>query len=72
MIADPGLEVTIDVERRTIAAPAAGIEASFPLDDFTQYRLLEGLDDVGLTLRHEDDIDAYEGRRPAWMPTAVS
>jgi 3-isopropylmalate/(R)-2-methylmalate dehydratase small subunit len=72
VIADPGLEVTIDIERRTIAAPKVGIEASFPLDDFTQFRLLEGLDDVGLTLRHQGDIDAYEGRRPAWMPTAVS
>src|SRR5438309_3478226 len=58
--ADPDLEITIDVERRTIAAPAAGIEATFPLDDFTQYRMLEGLDDIGLTLRHEDAVAAYE------------
>jgi len=72
VIADPGLEVTIDIKRRTIAAPKVGIEASFPLDDFTQFRLLEGLDDVGLTLRHQGDIDAYEGRRPSWMPTTVS
>ena len=72
VIADPALEVTIDIERRTIAAPTVGIEASFPLDDFTQFRLLEGLDDIGLTLRHQGDIDAYEGRRPSWMPTTVS
>ena len=72
VIADPTLEVTIDVERRTIAAPKVGIEATFPLDDFTQFRLLEGLDDVGLTLRHEGDIDAYEQHRPGWMPTTVS
>ncbi len=71
VIADPGLEVTIDIERHTIAAPKVGIEASFPLDDFTQYRLLEGLDDVGLTLRHVGSIDTYEHQRPAWMPTAV-
>src|SRR3989440_11174715 len=50
--ADPSLEITVDIERRTVSAPAAGIEAEFPIDDFTQYRLLEGLDDVGLTLRY--------------------
>jgi len=66
--ADPALEITIDVERRVIAAPAAGIEATFPLDDFTRFRLLEGLDDIGLTLRHDGDIASYEARRPAWMP----
>ncbi len=66
--ADPALEITIDVERRVIAAPAAGIEATFPLDDFTRFRLLEGLDDIGLTLRHDADIASYEARRPAWMP----
>jgi 3-isopropylmalate/(R)-2-methylmalate dehydratase small subunit len=68
--ADPALELAIDVERRTVSAPAAGIEASFALDDFTRYRLLEGLDDIGLTLRHEDAIAAYESRRAAWMPSA--
>lgn len=67
--ADPMLLVTVDVESRTISAPAAGIFASFPLEDFTRYRLLEGLDDIGLTLRHEEAIGDYERRRPAWMPT---
>jgi 3-isopropylmalate/(R)-2-methylmalate dehydratase small subunit len=67
--ADPTLELTIDVERRTVSAPGAGIEAGFALDDFTRDRLLEGLDDVGLTLRHEADITAFEQRRPAWLPT---
>ena len=66
--ADPSLEVTVDLERLMIAAPAAGIEASFPLDPFTQHRLLEGLDDIGLTLRHVDDIAAHEQRRPQWLP----
>ena len=47
--ADPTLEITVDVERRLVSAPAAGIEAPFPLDDFTRHRLLEGLDDIGLT-----------------------
>jgi 3-isopropylmalate/(R)-2-methylmalate dehydratase small subunit len=69
--ADPDLEVTIDVERRTLSAPAAGIEAAFPLDDFTRYRLLEGLDDIGLTLRHGDAIGSYEARRPDWLPRVV-
>ena len=67
--ADPRLQVTVDVEARLVQAPAAGIEAPFPLDDFTRWRLLEGVDDIGLTLRHADAIDAYEQRRPAWLPT---
>jgi 3-isopropylmalate/(R)-2-methylmalate dehydratase small subunit len=66
--ADPGVEVTVDVERLVVAVPAMGIEAAFPLDPFTQHRLLEGLDDIGLTLGHADDIDAYERRRPGWVP----
>ena len=68
---DPTLEITIDVERGTLSAPAAGIEATFPLDEFTRHRLLEGLDDIGLTLRHGDDITAYETRRPGWLPTTA-
>jgi 3-isopropylmalate/(R)-2-methylmalate dehydratase small subunit len=67
--ADPSLELTIDVERSTVAAPAAGIEARFALDDFTRWRMLEGLDDIGLTLRHADDIAGYEAARPRWLPT---
>ncbi len=69
---DPSLEVTVDLERLTIAAPAAGIEASFPLDPFTQHRLLEGLDDIGLTLQHVDDIAAYEQHRPQWLPSLTA
>ncbi len=68
--AEPTLELTIDVSRRTIEAPAAGLAGAFPLDDFTRERLLNGWDDIGLTLRHEDDIAAYERDRPDWMPTA--
>jgi 3-isopropylmalate/(R)-2-methylmalate dehydratase small subunit len=67
--ADPALEVTVDVERREVSAPAVGIRAPFPMDDFTRYRLLEGLDDIGLTLRHADAIAAYEARRSSWLPT---
>jgi 3-isopropylmalate/(R)-2-methylmalate dehydratase small subunit len=67
--ADPTLEITIDVERRTIEAPKVGIIAEFPLDDFTQHRLLNGLDDIGLTLQHDADITAFESTRPAILPT---
>ena len=68
---DPTLEVTIDIERRTVEAPKAGLSGTFPLDDFTQYRLLEGLDDVGLTLRHAEDISAFEASRPDYYPTTA-
>ena len=66
--ADPSLEITVDVKRRTVDAPAAGIETSFPLDDFTRERLVNGWDDIGLTLRYLDEIDAYEGQRASWLP----
>jgi len=66
---DPTLEVTVDLERLVVAVPAAGIETTFALDPFTQHRLLEGLDDVGLTLRRSEDIAAHERRRPDWMPS---
>jgi 3-isopropylmalate/(R)-2-methylmalate dehydratase small subunit len=65
---DPALEIVIDVERKRVAAPAIGLDVGFDLDDFTQYRLLNGLDDIGLTLRHADAIDSYESARPAWFP----
>ncbi len=66
--ADPRLVLTIDIATRTLTAPAAGIEVHFPLDDFTRHRLLEGLDDVDLTLRHADAIAAYEATRATWLP----
>jgi 3-isopropylmalate/(R)-2-methylmalate dehydratase small subunit len=66
--ADPSLELTVDVERRTVSAAAAGIEAPFALDDFTRDRLLAGMDDIALTMRHAGAIADYEGRRPAWLP----
>jgi 3-isopropylmalate/(R)-2-methylmalate dehydratase small subunit len=67
--ADPTVEVTIDLETRTVSAPTAGIEAPFELDDFTRYRLMNGLDDIGLTLQHEDGIAAFESRRPEYLPS---
>ena len=66
--ADPSLEITVDVKRCTVDAPAAGIETTFPLDDFTRERLVNGWDDIGLTLRYTDEIDAYEGQRASWLP----
>ena len=65
--ADPSLELTIDVARGTIEAPAAGIEATFPLDDFTRERLVNGWDDIGLTLRNEAKISDFEAKRKAQM-----
>ena len=67
---DPSLEITIDVERGTLEAPEVGIAGTFALDDFTRARLLNGWDDIGLTLRHEDRITAYEATRPTWRPVA--
>lgn len=69
--ADPALEITVDVDRRTVEAPAAGIEGPFSLDDFARQRLLNGWDDIGITLRHDADISAYEQRRPAWLPSTT-
>ena len=66
---DPELEITIDVEHRTVVVPELGIEGSFPLDDFAQHRLLNGLDDIGLTEQHADEITAFEAGRPDWYPT---
>jgi 3-isopropylmalate/(R)-2-methylmalate dehydratase small subunit len=67
--ADPTLELVVDVERRTLEAPAIGLELEFPLDDSTRHRFLEGLDDTGLTLQHADEISTFESDRPGWLPT---
>ena len=69
---DPKLEVVVDVEHKRVAAPAIGLDVPFELDDFTQHRLLNGLDDIGLTLAHRTDIDTYESSREAWMPTVTA
>ena len=68
--ADPALELVVDVERRTLSAPAIGLEVDFPLEDAVRERFLEGLDDIGITLRTEDAISAFEADRPDWLPTA--
>jgi 3-isopropylmalate/(R)-2-methylmalate dehydratase small subunit len=64
----PDLELVVDVEHKRVAAPAIGLDEPFELDDHTQYRLVNGLDDIGLTLRNEDKIAAYEATRSAWKP----
>jgi 3-isopropylmalate/(R)-2-methylmalate dehydratase small subunit len=68
--ADPTLEITIDVKRGTIEAPSVGLASEFPLDEFTRERLLNGWDDIGLSLRHVDAIGEYERHRPAFLPSA--
>jgi 3-isopropylmalate/(R)-2-methylmalate dehydratase small subunit len=69
--ADPTLEITIDVQRRQLEAPALGLTVDFPLDDAVQHRFLEGLDDIGLTLQKIDEIATFEQTRPDWMPTSA-
>jgi 3-isopropylmalate/(R)-2-methylmalate dehydratase small subunit len=64
--AEPAVPVTVDLVHRQVRA--AGASWPFPLDDFSRWRLMEGLDDIGLTLRHEDDVAAYEARRRPFLP----
>ncbi len=67
--ADPTLQVTVDLAEKKITA--GDITASFDVDDYTQYRLMNGLDDIGVTLTHEDEIAAYEAKRPSWKVTTL-
>jgi 3-isopropylmalate/(R)-2-methylmalate dehydratase small subunit len=69
--ADPATEVVVDLDNRLVLAEAAGIKAAFEIDDYTRWRLMEGLDDIGLTLRHVDDITAFEHSRPSWLPVTA-
>ena len=66
----PGLEITVNLEDRTIAAGT--VMLPFTIDDYTAWRLLSGLDDVGLTLRKQDEITVFEQRRPRWKPRTIS
>jgi 3-isopropylmalate/(R)-2-methylmalate dehydratase small subunit len=70
--ADPTIEITVDVESRRVTVPSLGIDVEFPLDDSTRERFLQGLDDIGITLGHEDKITAFEATRPAWMPSTAT
>ena len=67
---DPSASVTVDLEAREVRWDDTTVP--FELDDFTRWRLLNGLDDIGLTLTHTDDVDAFEARRPAFLPTTAS
>jgi 3-isopropylmalate/(R)-2-methylmalate dehydratase small subunit len=66
---DPGTEVTVDLTEKTVQA--RDLTVRFEIDDYTRWRLLEGLDDIGLTLRHADAIAAFEEARPARLPTTI-
>jgi 3-isopropylmalate/(R)-2-methylmalate dehydratase small subunit len=63
---DPTNEVTVDLEAREVRA--GSLVAPFDIDDYTRWRLLEGLDDIGITLSHDDDISSFEAKRPGWKP----
>ncbi|MFI8413119.1 3-isopropylmalate dehydratase small subunit [Paeniglutamicibacter gangotriensis] len=65
----PGTEITVDLEARTVTC--GSIIAPFEIDDYTRWRLMEGLDDIGLTLQHEEEITAFESQRPAFKPTTL-
>ena len=65
--ADANTEITIDMERLTVEVPAADFKESFTMDAPTQHRFLNGLDDIGITMTHADEISAFEKNRPAWL-----
>ena len=65
--ADPATEITIDVARLSVEVPSVGIVSSFPMEEQTQHRFLNGLDDVGITMTHADEITDFEFNRPAWL-----
>jgi 3-isopropylmalate/(R)-2-methylmalate dehydratase small subunit len=67
--ADPATVVTVDLEQRTISA--GDLTAPFEIDDYTRYRLLNGLDDIGITLSHESAISDYEAGRPSYKPATL-
>jgi 3-isopropylmalate/(R)-2-methylmalate dehydratase small subunit len=67
--ADPGTELTVDLQAREIRA--GDVVTDFVIDDYVRWRLLEGLDDIGITLHHSEDITAFETRRPDFLPTTA-
>ena len=67
--AEPGARLTVSLEDRTVAA--GDLTVPFQVDDYTRWRLMEGLDDISLTLRNEQAITDFEARRPSWMPTTT-
>lgn len=69
--ADPALHLTIDVDRRLLEVPSLDIAEPFPMSDDVRHRLLNGLDDIGVTLGHSEAIATYEGSRSTWMPVTT-
>ena len=69
ILSNPGVEITIDLVQRT--ATLGDLTIEFSIDEYTRWRLLEGLDDIGLTLRDESSITDFESRRPNWMPKTL-
>ena len=67
--AEPGISATVDLEARTVSIGEFSVP--FDIDDYTRWRLLEGLDDIGLTLRDEEKITEFEGQREAWRPKTL-
>jgi 3-isopropylmalate/(R)-2-methylmalate dehydratase small subunit len=65
---DPTTRIVVDLPNRAVRAP--GLDETFDIDEFTHWRLTEGLDDIGLSLRNEEKISAFEATRPSWLPTA--
>jgi 3-isopropylmalate/(R)-2-methylmalate dehydratase small subunit len=65
---DPGQPIEVELAERRVRMPLAGIDAAFAIDDYTRWRLMEGLDDIGLTMRHLDVIAEFEQRRPSILP----
>jgi 3-isopropylmalate/(R)-2-methylmalate dehydratase small subunit len=70
LAANPSATVVVDVAERTVAIPGAGLSSPFALPDYARWRLLEGLDDIGITLRHADAIAGFEQHRPVWLPSS--
>jgi 3-isopropylmalate/(R)-2-methylmalate dehydratase small subunit len=66
---EPSTEIVVDLRERTVQAGA--LTAPFEIDDYTRWRLLEGLDDIGITLSHEADVATYEASRPSWKPATL-
>jgi 3-isopropylmalate/(R)-2-methylmalate dehydratase small subunit len=73
--AEPPGELTVDLDKREVRVSGGGLAEPlaepFQIDDYTRWRLMEGLDDIGLTLRHEDAVAAFEAARPSWLPATL-
>ena len=74
MDAEPGIEISVDLVERTVSAGTGvdRVEDSFDIDDYTRWRLLEGLDDIAITLSHGEDVDAFERTRPTYKPVTTA